>query len=489
MPERRVTIRRPTFEVTPVSPEAARVPRMPTPRAELPPAPPPEPSPQPIPAAPTPAKVLPSLAEAPGPPQVPSQMNSLPPLPAALVDLATRPQPRMAQAADMPPAAPPVGPSAAAPPPVAPPPVAPLMAPAPTPLVMPDPVPPPLDLVPPMPLSGPQVLMPEPLVPRARVAHVYVPPEHAPPDFPAISPAPAPPAAFEEADDLPELQIERPVASSSLRLPFTIAACTVAVLGGAAALLWGAPEPADATITGASASAFATADGRIAHILVTPGARVSRGRDLFEVEPPPPDAAAIVDLEQRRDLARARVSRLESVAQELNRVLSASRPATDAAARRDAEAARQRLRDIQDQARLANDDHARLEADLATLRRRPEQPSRIRADRDGFITQLLVSEGQDVVPGLRVAEMADCNALSLSVDARDAARAGVAGGKEARVMSPSTKTELIVRVPEAGQRAASLNGSRIQIPLDPQAWAKAGGVSCPLGLRVKLTAR
>jgi len=489
MPERRVTIRRPAFEVTEVSPEAARVPRAPMPEPEpmsqpisapLPPPPPAPPPPAPLPTAP-------ALAEAPRAPQVSLPVNSLPPLPAALVDLT---------AARIPPLA--VPPHTATRPvsPIAPNPAAQSIEPAPTAVLLPDPVLldpvlPDLDLEPPMPLNAPQLLVPEALVPRARVVHAYVAPVHAPPDFPAMSPAPPPPFMFDMEDpfDAPELQSERPVASKSLRLPFTIAACMVAVLGGAAALLWGAADPADATILGGAASAFATADGRVAHILVAPGTRVIRGMDLFEIEPPPPDAARIAELEQRRDLARARAGRLESVAQELARVLAAARPANDVSARRDTEAARQRLRDVQDQARLASSEQSRLEADLATLRRRPEQPPQIRADRDGFITQVFVTEGQDVVPGLRVAEMADCNNLSLSLDAREAARAGLTGGRQAHIAVPVSKAELAVQVPEAGQRNAVLYGVRIQIPIDSQAWIKAGGGVCPLGMHVKVAAR
>jgi multidrug efflux pump subunit AcrA (membrane-fusion protein) len=245
--------------------------------------------------------------------------------------------------------------------------------------------------------------------------------------------------------------------------------------------------PVEAIVVGATASVFAPGDGTLGNIFVASGMRITRGTELFEVIPPRPDPKRLSDLATRIDLAKAREIRLGMVAQEVSQILARGRPAADPSGLREAELSRQRLRDVQEQLRSIGEERTKLEQTLADQSAAPAPLSRVQADRDGFVTRILVAEGGEVVPGLKLAEFVDCSRLSLSLDAAAAAAAGLVPGTSAQLHLPNSQSVLSVRVPEQGQRNGGGDAGRILVPLEAGDWRNAGGSTCPLGVRVSMT--
>ncbi len=276
----------------------------------------------------------------------------------------------------------------------------------------------------------------------------------------------------------------------SRRMPlwpgFVVGTIAAAAIGYV--LIWPAePEPVEAVIVGAAASVLAPAEGSLDRVLVAPGARVTRGTELFAVAGPRTDPRIISDLAARIDLAKARETRLGLLAQEISQSFARGRPAADATAGREAELARQRLRDVQEQLRLVSEERTKLEQTFAASAAPPAPQPRIRSDRDGFVTRIFATEGEEVVPGQKLAELVDCSSLSLSLDAAAAAKAGMAPGAPLQLLVPNSRSRVPLRIPEQTDQQAGREVGRIAVPLDLAGWKNAGGSGCPLGMRVNVT--
>jgi multidrug resistance efflux pump len=256
------------------------------------------------------------------------------------------------------------------------------------------------------------------------------------------------------------------------------------------------PTPIDAVVIGQTKPVLAPAEGQLSHILVAPGDRVASRTDLFEIAPRPADPKIRAELTARLELARSRQIRFGLRIQELNSLVLRAAAVPDLASQREAEQGRMRLRDVQDQAVSTAEEVALLEQSLSGETKRPASATLVRAERHGVLTRIQAVEGMDVVPGLQLAEIVDCAALSLSVDGAAAAAAGFSSGRKITVQMPGRRVGegvFTVLVPDAAERAKGAefgrSNGRLILPVDLTVWERAGGEVCPIGNRVSVQAR
>ncbi len=273
------------------------------------------------------------------------------------------------------------------------------------------------------------------------------------------------------------------------------AAVLLAVGGGTAFVLLQSepPPPISGVVTGPLLTVFAPVDGRLTHILVSLGTHVSGGTDLFEIEQAPPDPRARSDIAARLDLARTRAARLDQRQRELEGLIQRSRAVgADPVAAREAEAMRQRLGDLQDERGATAGEIALLERSLASdiARNSSLGAKRVKASQSGVIARLQAVEGMEVVPGLPLGQMIDCDHLSIAVDGPAAASLGIVSNRLLHVTLAGSAVTLDVHVPPASARpmrqtasdnAAIAAGGRLSIPLERVALEKAAGEACPVG--------
>jgi len=291
-----------------------------------------------------------------------------------------------------------------------------------------------------------------------------------------------------------------PRAHASLRAWLVLAALLLGtgLAGWGVWLTWLRPGPTaiDAVVIGQTKPVLAPAEGQLSHIFVAPGDRVASRTDLFEIAPRPADPKIRAELTARLELARSRQIRFGLRIQELNSLVLRAAAVPDLASQREAEQGRMRLRDVQDQAVSTAEEVALLEQSLSGETKRPASATLVRAERHGVLTRIQAVEGMDVVPGLQLAEIVDCAALSLSVDGAAAAAAGFSSGRKITVQMPGRRVGegvFTVLVPDAAERAKGAefgrSNGRLILPVDLTVWERAGGEVCPIGNRVSVQAR
>ncbi len=554
LPERRAVVKRPdiavslaasTFLRTPdrtVAPSRSDEPVLPpqpapTPAPTLPPAPiaPPTPAPSPI---PTPAPTtLPAPSPLPPPvaPPEPPRVRA----PAATGSL-TPPELLRAPPATLTPASAPTAPSRpspAAPPPVAPP-TAPPLAPAPAAAAPPQP---------PSPLPSRQIDLSQPAVfaplaaggtPIAPAQRKVPPPDYEEwqdqydelfeplPERDAVAAAPAEPAAAQSgfvstdwsrlrratngdlADEewmggpMPTAGRPLPQRSDWQRLGLYVAAIVALVAAGVGIVVWLWPQAAPArmtgVITGSTVTVFAQADGRVRRVLATPGALVGRGAPLLEIAGAAPDPGLHSDAVARLAADRDRAERLTQRIRELDQLLAASRTtAATPVALRDAEQMRQRQRDLRDEQSGNDAEIAALERSLAASAE-PESLRTVTSAQEAVLRGLAVVEGQDVVPGLKLADLVNCEALFVTADGATAASLGLVSGRALHVTLDGGTGTITAMVPDyalrgdaaaASDRSAGLAApGQLLVPIDRAAVERVAGEACPIGRRAVLEA-
>ncbi len=281
---------------------------------------------------------------------------------------------------------------------------------------------------------------------------------------------------------------------------FALAIAAVLALGVAGVvLLWPSPAPARlaGVVTGTAQTLFAPAEGKISRVLVTQGALVSRGAPLFEITGGGADPAARTDASARLANDRARAERLTQVIQELDSLLAASRqrPATPASLR-DAEQMRQRQHDLRDEQRDNDAEIAQLERSIAAGA--PSPTRTILAEQQAVIRRLPVVVGQDVVPGLPLAELVNCDKLSVTADAATAASQGLVSGRALRIRLDGSQTAIEAEVPSYALRNGTNPGAdrsaglaapgQLAVPVDKATVERIAGEACPIGRRALIEA-
>lgn len=160
----------------------------------------------------------------------------------------------------------------------------------------------------------------------------------------------------------------------------------------------------------------------------------------------------------------------------------------DPVAAREAEAMRSRARDLEDELRASAQEIAALERTLAADAGRDDGsggpgPRLIKAPQAATIARVQAILGMDVVPGLPLAEIVDCDHLTIVTDGLAASGLGIATGRMLRVTPAGATAGFDLRVPGGGGIDA---GGRLSIPVDRTTLERAAGETCPVGRRVAL---
>ena len=267
----------------------------------------------------------------------------------------------------------------------------------------------------------------------------------------------------------------------------------VAAGAGMVVLLWPQPAPARlaGVVTGSAISVFAPTEGRLSRVLVSPGAHVMRGAPLFEISGRGPDPAVRNDLNGRLTASRAHAERLTARMKELDSLLAANKAAPSSpTAQRDAELMRQRQQDLRDEQRNNDAETAQLERGLAALAE-PLPIRTVAAEQEAVIRRLPVAAGQDVVPGLALGELVNCDTLFVTADGSGAAALGLVSGRTLHIRIEGSPTPIEAQVPgvalrkgaaAADDRSAALAVSgQLLVPVDKAAVERAASQSCPIG--------
>jgi multidrug resistance efflux pump len=251
-------------------------------------------------------------------------------------------------------------------------------------------------------------------------------------------------------------------------------------------------------VTGSSQTVLAPVDGRLSRVFMAPGALVSRGAPLFEITGAAPDPTVRRDAGTRLAADRARAERLTQRIQELDSLLTASRsgPATPSALR-DADQMRQRQNDLQDEQRDNDAEIAQLERSIAATAD-PGPVRTVLAEQDAVIRRVPVAAGQDVVPGLPLAELVGCDHLSVTADGAAAAALGLVSGRALHIRLEGGQSVIAAQVPGYALRnGSSANADRsaglappgqLSVPVDRAAVERAARESCPIGRRALIEA-
>jgi multidrug resistance efflux pump len=343
--------------------------------------------------------------------------------------------------------------------------------------------------------------------PLAAVPIIADPPPAEAPTAPAVEASTTPSRRADDPDtaaaddslvDAPTLP-KLPRAAPRHRWRPALAALALLAVGGGTIAWWLRPEPTvtlPGLVTGPRLTVFAPIDGRITRVMATPGARIAPGTELFELQPRPADPRIQADLSARLDLARQRGIRLDLRLRELAGLLARNRvTGTDPVAAREAEAMRQRSRDLEDEIRANAGEVSMLERGLAAdaslnagaALDTGGQKLLVKATQTALVARVAVIAGMEVVPGLPLAEIVDCDHLSVTADGAAAAALGIVAGRTLRVTSAGAGTGVELRVPDVAARDAS--PGRLSMPMDRALLERATGSACPVGSDVSLQVR
>jgi len=343
----------------------------------------------------------------------------------------------------------------------------------------------------------PDMPRPVPPAPLARAMAETMPVPRPPPTRPSLQPL-QPGQALPRMRPLPQ-PLPVPPRRRRRLLPALLVLALLAAAGAATAWrlhLLDRPA-ADGAVNAPRIAVASPADGRVTQVLVTAGAQVEAGTEMFVVDAPPPDQRRRADLATRLDNAHARADRLDRQITEMNGIVTdlKSRP-TDPSSTRQQDDIRLRLIDTRAQRDSANSEAQALEQTIAAENTRPSGRQSVKAGSPGLVWSLAVTEAMEVSRGMPLAELADCTRLSVVVSGAPDGAKKLLPGQAVRLritgfgeILPGTIRLGTGTMPRDEPAAAGNSGDSgaMIVELDQATQAKLKN-SCPVGRTVSVYA-